>query len=45
VHICDTIEEASKWLGCPVSTLYNQKHLTGVMQYNGYKLELVKRED
>lgn len=44
VHICDTIEEASQWLGCSPRTLYNTKHLTGSMCFNGYILELVKRE-
>lgn len=44
VHIVDTIEEASIWLDCSIRTLYNTKHINGYMHYNGYKLELVKRE-
>jgi hypothetical protein len=45
VHICDTLEEASKWLNCKVRTLYNTKYLKGYMCFNGFKVELIKRED
>jgi hypothetical protein len=44
VHIVDTIEEASKWLGCKRDTLYKSKYLNGYMNYNGFKIELIKRE-
>jgi hypothetical protein len=44
VHIVDTIEEASIWLGCKRDTLYKSKYLSGYMNYNGYKIELIKRE-
>ena len=44
VHVCNDLQEASEWLGCSVRTLYNTKHLKGMMQYDNYIIELVKRE-
>ena len=44
VHVVSTIEEAAKWLGCKIRTLYNTMHKDGYMHYGAYKLELVKRE-
>ena len=44
VHLVDTIEDAAKWLGCKRDTLYKSKYLDGYMNYNGFKIELVRRE-
>lgn len=45
VHIVATIEEASKWIGCGVTTLYDSLHRDGFMNARGYKLELLDPED
>jgi hypothetical protein len=44
-HIVRTIEEASKWIGCSIDTLYKAKHEDGIMRAKGYKLELIKNEE
>jgi hypothetical protein len=44
-HIVKTIEEASKWIGCSIDTLYKAKHEDGIMRAKGYKLELIKNEE
>ena len=43
--VVDTIEEASQFIKCGISTLYNNMSLYGVMKANGYVLELVQREE
>ncbi len=40
-HIVDTIEEAARWIGCGVTTLYDAMHRTGEMGARGYFLERV----
>jgi len=45
VHIVETIEEASRWIGCGVTTLYDSLHRDGFMNARGYKLELLQLED
>lgn len=42
VHIVDTLEEASKWIGCTVDTFYKSLHLNGRMVAKGYTVERVK---
>ena len=44
VHVCDTIEEATEWIGCSKSALYKSLHIHGIMQAKGYTVELVKRQ-
>ena len=44
VHVCNTIKEASVFIGCKERILYKNMHLYGVMKANGYILEVVKRE-
>lgn len=45
VAVCDSIEDASKVIGCSIRTLYNTMHTKGIMKANGYYLELVNREN
>ena len=45
VHVCDTIEEASQWIDCSISTLYYNMSLYGVMKAKGYIIELVERKE
>ena len=44
VTLVNTVEEASKFIGCSPRTLYNNMHIHGVMKANGYVLELVSPE-
>ena len=44
VHVCSTIQEASDWLQCNIRVLYNSKHRQGYMNYNGFKIELVRKD-
>ena len=44
VHVCDTLEDASEWLGCNIRVLYNTQYKYNKMIYNGYVVELVKRD-
>lgn len=44
VNVVDSIEEASKWLGCARSTLYKSLHIKGYMGYSNYKVDLIKEE-
>jgi hypothetical protein len=41
-HIVETIEQASRWIGCGVTTLYDALHREGVMNAKGYKLEIIE---
>jgi hypothetical protein len=41
-HIVETVEQASKWIGCGVTTLYDALHREGVMNAKGYKLEIIE---
>ena len=45
VHVCDTLEQAAIWLKCKRDTLYKSKYLNGYMCYNGFKIELVRKEN
>jgi hypothetical protein len=40
-HIVDTIEEAARWIGSGVTTLYDALHRGGLMEARGYFLERV----
>jgi hypothetical protein len=42
VTVCDTIEEATRWLKCKRDTLYKSLHTKGIMQYKNYSLEIVE---
>lgn len=42
--VCDTLQQASEFIGCSIRTLYNTMHLYGQMKANGYVVELVERE-
>ena len=44
-HIVETIAEAARWIGVTVDTLYKSRHLHGVMQSRGYRLELIDAEE
>ena len=44
-HIVKTIAEASKFIGCGVSTLYDSLHRDGFMNARGYKIELLNLEE
>lgn len=45
VTIVDTIEEASKFIGCAVSTLYRNLKIDGEMNARGYIVEIIKTDD
>jgi len=44
-HIVKTIEEASRWIGVSIDTLYKAQKLHGYMRAKGYKIELLKNEE
>ena len=44
-HMVDTIEQASKWIGCGVTTLYDSLHRDGFMNARGFKIEIINEED
>jgi hypothetical protein len=41
-HIVETIEQASRWIGCGMTTLYDALHRDGFMNAKGYKLEIIE---
>ena len=41
-HLVESIEEASKWIGCSRQALYEALHLFGVMKAKGYIVERVQ---
>lgn len=43
--VCNTIQEASEFIGCKQRILYKNKALYGVMKANGFVLEFVRKED
>ena len=43
-HLCDTIEQASKWIGSSTQALYKSFHVLGVMKAKGFIVERVKDE-
>ena len=45
VAVCDTIQEASEFIGCSDRALYKSMKLYGVMKAKGYIIELVEREN
>ena len=44
-HIVKTIEEASRWIGCSIDSLYKARYIDGVMRAKGYKLEMIENEE
>lgn len=44
-HVVDTIEQASKWIGCGITTLYDSLHRDGFMNARGFKIEIITEED
>ena len=44
VNIVNTLQDAADWLQCNIRVLYNTMHRDNYMHYNGYKIELVKRD-
>lgn len=40
-HIVDTLDDASKWIGCSRSALYQSLHLNGVMRAKGFIVERI----
>ena len=41
-HLCDTIEQAAKWIESSTQALYKSLHLYGVMKAKGYIVERIK---
>lgn len=44
-HLVETIEEAARWIGSGVTTLYDALHRGGVMEARGYYIERVNIEE
>jgi hypothetical protein len=40
-HVCDTLEDASRWIGCSTQAFYKSLHLYGVMKVKNYIIERV----
>jgi len=41
VHIVDTLQQASVWIGCHVDTFYKSLHINNQMRAKGYTLEII----
>lgn len=45
VHIVDSIEDASNWIGCTRRALYRNMHVDGLMHFGRYFIERIGDEE